>query len=341
MQKLDAPDVSALLAFISKLRDLDDAIAFPPRTLALLKRLIAADAVGYSVLNPAARRSTLQVFYADGEEGVTWGQDGGPHELGELWWRIRSTHPVCGRRGKTGNWTQPLKVSDFATLPEFRRTPIYDVFYRGELDYWLDMGLPATEKETRVFILTRLGGNDFRERDRLILEFLRPHLEARAAVVETAAAAAASLAEIEDDASCEAHRVVLCSSHGKIEFASRTSYALLRRYLGIENGRVPAALLGQESSILKHSSGRLTIRVANSGRLRILLLDERSSQFDCLTAREREVLERVAQGRSNAMIAMELGIANATVAKHLEHIYGKLGVRSRAAAAALVRAPAS
>jgi DNA-binding NarL/FixJ family response regulator len=100
-------------------------------------------------------------------------------------------------------------------------------------------------------------------------------------------------------------------------------------------------MLERESSIMKHSSGRLTIRVANSGRLRVLLLDERSSQLDCLTAREREVLERVAQGRSNAMIAIELGIANATVAKHLEHIYGKLCVRSRTAAAALVHAGAS
>jgi hypothetical protein len=144
-------DVSALLAFISELKDLDDALAFPPRTLALLNRLIAADFVGYSVLDPVARRSKLQVFHEEGEEGVVWGQQhDGMDELRELWWEIRPTHPVCGRRGKTGNWTQPLKVSDFATLREFRRTPIYDVFYRGELDYWLDMGLPASETETRV-----------------------------------------------------------------------------------------------------------------------------------------------------------------------------------------------
>ena len=341
MQRLDAPDVSALLAFISELKDLDDALAFPPRTLALLNRLIAADFIGYSVLNPVARRSTLQVFYEEGEEGVTWGQDGGRHELRELWWSVRSTHPVCGRRGETGNWTQPLKVSDFATLREFRRTPIYDVFYRGVLDYWLDMGLPATETETRVFIFPRRGGKDFTERDRLILEFLQPHLQARAAVVETAADAATSLAEIEDGASSEVHRVVLCSSQGRIEFASRRSYALLRRYLGIENGRVPAAVIRQESSVLKDGNGRLTIRVSKSGQLRLLLLDEHSSQLECLTVREREVLERVAHGRSNAIIAMELGIANATVAKHLEHIYGKLGVRSRTAAAALIHAAAS
>lgn len=341
MRRLDAPDVSALLAFIAELKDLDDSLAFPPRALALLNRLIAADVVAYSVLDPAARRSTLQVAYADGEEHVAFGQDDGRDELRELWWTIRSTHPVCGRRGRTGNWTQPLKVSDFATLREFRRTPIYDVFYRGELDYWLDMGLPATPTETRVFILARLGGSDFSERDRLILEFLQPHLAARAAAVECAALTAASLAQIEDDAKCEAHRVVLCSPQGRIEFASRTTYALLQRYLGIENGCVPAALLSQEMSILEHSSGRLTLRVANSGKLRILLLDERRNDLDCLTAREREVLERVAQGRSNATIAMELAIANATVAKHLEHIYGKLGVRSRTAAAALVHSAVS
>jgi DNA-binding CsgD family transcriptional regulator len=35
-------------------------------------------------------------------------------------------------------------------------------------------------------------------------------------------------------------------------------------------------------------------------------------------------------------IALELGIALATVAKHLEHVYRKLGVPNRTAAAALL-----
>ena len=52
-----------------------------------------------------------------------------------------------------------------------------------------------------------------------------------------------------------------------------------------------------------------------------------------LTLREREVLHWLARGKSNAEIAMILGISAATVGKHLEHIYPKLGVENRTAAA--------
>jgi len=52
-----------------------------------------------------------------------------------------------------------------------------------------------------------------------------------------------------------------------------------------------------------------------------------------LTLREREVLCWLARGKSNAEIAMILGISAATVGKHLEHIYPKLGVENRTAAA--------
>lgn len=53
-----------------------------------------------------------------------------------------------------------------------------------------------------------------------------------------------------------------------------------------------------------------------------------------LSAREREVLMLVAQGRSNRLIARELFVSEATVKTHLVHIYAKLGVTDRAAAVA-------
>jgi DNA-binding CsgD family transcriptional regulator len=56
-----------------------------------------------------------------------------------------------------------------------------------------------------------------------------------------------------------------------------------------------------------------------------------------LTAREREVLALVREGKTNAQIAAELWIAPGTVRKHLENIYEKLGVQSRTAALARVR----
>jgi DNA-binding CsgD family transcriptional regulator len=53
-----------------------------------------------------------------------------------------------------------------------------------------------------------------------------------------------------------------------------------------------------------------------------------------LSAREREVLAHVAAGRTNREIASALVISQHTVSRHLEHIFVKLGVTSRAAATA-------
>jgi DNA-binding NarL/FixJ family response regulator len=51
-----------------------------------------------------------------------------------------------------------------------------------------------------------------------------------------------------------------------------------------------------------------------------------------LTKREVEVLQQVAKGITNREIAQELVISERTVAHHLEHIYDKIGISSRAAA---------
>jgi DNA-binding CsgD family transcriptional regulator len=53
-----------------------------------------------------------------------------------------------------------------------------------------------------------------------------------------------------------------------------------------------------------------------------------------LTDREIAILRLVAAGRTNSAIAHELQLSPRTVAKHLEHVYRKLGVSSRAAAVA-------
>ncbi len=51
-----------------------------------------------------------------------------------------------------------------------------------------------------------------------------------------------------------------------------------------------------------------------------------------LSPKQAEILLWVAQGKSNAEVAAILDIAEATVKKHLEHIYAKLGVENRGAA---------
>jgi DNA-binding CsgD family transcriptional regulator len=57
-----------------------------------------------------------------------------------------------------------------------------------------------------------------------------------------------------------------------------------------------------------------------------------------LTPRQWEVLRQVATGAGNAQIARRLGLSDATVRKHLENVFVRLGVQSRTEALARVHA---
>jgi DNA-binding NarL/FixJ family response regulator len=61
------------------------------------------------------------------------------------------------------------------------------------------------------------------------------------------------------------------------------------------------------------------------------LLKQRAGK-PALTAREVEIISRVAEGLRNRDIAAELGVSEETVGVHLRNIFGKLGVNDRTAA---------
>ena len=58
--------------------------------------------------------------------------------------------------------------------------------------------------------------------------------------------------------------------------------------------------------------------------------------WESLTPTELQVAELVAEGQTNPQIAQRLLMGRATVKTHLEHVFTKLGVRSRAELAARV-----
>ena len=67
--------------------------------------------------------------------------------------------------------------------------------------------------------------------------------------------------------------------------------------------------------------------------------DRRRRGLLALTWRQREILQLVAAGYRNREIARRLCVSEATVRKHLENIFSRLGVSSRTAAVARVADP--
>jgi len=53
---------------------------------------------------------------------------------------------------------------------------------------------------------------------------------------------------------------------------------------------------------------------------------ERPEPLKALTARERDVIELMAQGRSNTAIAETLWVTEGAVEKHVSHIFSKLRI---------------
>lgn len=71
--------------------------------------------------------------------------------------------------------------------------------------------------------------------------------------------------------------------------------------------------------------------------LRTADADEPVRAFGHLTARERELVELIAQGRDNAQIAARLCLSEKTVRNHITNIFDKLAVENRAQAIVMAR----
>jgi DNA-binding NarL/FixJ family response regulator len=118
----------------------------------------------------------------------------------------------------------------------------------------------------------------------------------------------------DDDGACIAWLNAGAGASGHVCTSTLAGRTLTARRLG-------GASLGETMWIL----GVQTADVTPSSRLATALL----------TPRETEVLSWVAKGKTNRDIADILCMSPRTVNKHLEHVFEKLGVETRAAAAAL------
>jgi DNA-binding CsgD family transcriptional regulator len=145
---------------------------------------------------------------------------------------------------------------------------------------------------------------------------------------------------------------VVLDTQGRMAWRSPQATAWLELAFGRETGSGQRALDWLGAS-LAHSEttrdlgrqGRLLARNLGQGNLgeSMLLLTLTPPDSDAaqrlrdiaLTPRETEVLSWLAKGKTNRDIADILGMSHRTVNKHLEHVFEKLGVETRSAAAAI------
>ncbi|HZS24440.1 MAG TPA: helix-turn-helix transcriptional regulator [Gaiellaceae bacterium] len=337
MRTLPERDVAALLEFTAELVASEAPEPFTPELLSRLAALVPADEAAYSVLDRAEHRAVEEMLWNGNEAAWLEKTPGGDED----WWRLSSQHPVCGHRTRTNEWTTTRMFSDFMTQRQLRRTTIWNELYRDAgINHWLDVGLRPVANVTRMFIFNRAVG-DFDERDRLVLELLQPHLQRRYDRATAAAEAADALTTLDEGGSDGPAHVVLCSGSDVIEYASRASRRMLETYFRCTNGHLPdgvatALRRGDEPLVVEREGRRLTLRGATSSDLLVVLLSEEDVRLERLTPRQRTILEHVAQGQTDGEIATSVGIAAATVNKHLEEIFRRLEVHTRTAAAALV-----
>jgi two-component system, NarL family, response regulator LiaR len=125
-----------------------------------------------------------------------------------------------------------------------------------------------------------------------------------------------------------------------------TRVIILTSYID-DDRLLPAIRAGAAGYLLKNAEPQelaRAIRTAAAGEALIdpsvaarlverLSQDESRDDYETLTAREREVLELIARGLPNKLIARDLGIAEKTVKTHVSSILGKLGLTDRTQAA--------
>ena len=148
------------------------------------------------------------------------------------------------------------------------------------------------------------------------------------------------------------HGVLVIDAHGRVAWRSPQAESWLRQFYPERGGSPPESWTaraqqgvegaGAEFSIVR---GGAALRVRPLGSVGLgefmLLLELRAHAAPAcapvapLTAREAEVLSWLAKGKTNRDIGDILGLSPRTVNKHLEHIFEKLGVETRTAAAAL------
>ncbi len=111
--------------------------------------------------------------------------------------------------------------------------------------------------------------------------------------------------------------IIIITGHGDVPMAVRT----------VKAGAVDFIEKPFNEQVLLDSVHR-AIELDGEHRGRVMQLADISARLECLTPREREILELVVAGKRNKVIAGELGISQSTVEAHRSKVMEKMQAKS-------------
>jgi DNA-binding CsgD family transcriptional regulator len=174
-ETLTERDLRGLLAVVEEGRR--DALTegLPWATLEELARLVRCDCLSFPEADVVHGFGLFEQWLEPDDRGLEFGDSGDP-EPPEYWTALRQFLP-CTYAGRTGDLSTVVRWSDFYSRTELRNQPLYaDFFAAVGTTHGLHASLPALPGHFRKVTFWRSGGPEFSERDRLVVELLRPHL---------------------------------------------------------------------------------------------------------------------------------------------------------------------
>jgi DNA-binding CsgD family transcriptional regulator len=334
---LSSRDALAALRFSREASSHPDLESFRSGVLEGLGRLVPCDLAGYNEVDLASGTSIVitdpaGALFEGVEEGLT---------------RLAHQHPLIGLQ-TAGDMTTHT-ISEFLSVRRFHALELYhDLYRRVGAEDQIAFGLPG---RVVVGIAMNRSRRSFTDRDRAVLEAIRPNLTHAWRQTRARERARVLIAALEDGLEAAGGAIVLAGPDGVISDASDGARQLLEAYSG--STRWPARLpepvaewlptgAPGSSLALEGPRGRLLVQRLGSqpgAPITLLLSESRPARPTVealrelgLTRRQAEILCLAAAGRGTAEIGDDLGISVATVRKHLERVYERLGVHSRAEA---------
>jgi DNA-binding CsgD family transcriptional regulator len=168
--RLSYRDLRNALEFVHAASSGHGSDPFPQPAVDLLARVIPAELIGYYEWDDQARFRPIT--------SVEFPVVPVPPEVAEARMAYCSSYPLSILLRKSE--TRALKISDFVSLRELHRLDYFDSVLRPfRIEHQMRLWLSAPAGVSRVFYFSRRGGQgDFGERDRSLLELLRPFLVA-------------------------------------------------------------------------------------------------------------------------------------------------------------------